>query len=183
MWSTVRHPESSKYLRAFFPVLISHWRAYLCSCFSSDGEKRFELNRAVAPAALMFAPWSSIRVHKLDIPTGRYPPAVHPRFSQQHQRFTTLDKFRRVQIKSRKMHNKDVRCQQLFCSYWSALLTDMHTWPAWFQTTGAFCCWIFARQNMYFWSHKQPRLIPLCDGHFLHLLFSIIWVSWTKSII
>lgn len=111
----------------------------------------------------MFATHSSVQIHKLDKTTGRSP-ALHPQCSQQHQRFTTLDKIRQVQIKSWKMHNKDVRASSatvLLCR--PALVTDMHAWPAWFQTTGAFCYWVLARQSLYFLSHKPPRLNPLCD--------------------
>lgn len=137
----------------------------------------------------MFASHSSVQVHKLNKTTGRLlqfihiHSAVHPQYSQQHQRFTRLDKFRQVQIRSWKMHDKDVRSSSATILLCRPALTDLHAWPAGFQATGAFCYWMFARQNLYFLSHKPPRLIPLCDGHLLHLLFSIIWVSWTKSIV
>jgi len=144
----------------------------------------------------MFASRSSIQVHKLDsfrikqswkIPSSSAS-AVFPSVTEIHH----AGPIQSSPNKTIKICNKDVRSSAANVLLCRSALIDLHYWLTYksnlhgFETHGHFAAeglpgrvW----QSMHFLSHKTPRLTPLCDGHLLHLLFCIIHISWTKSII
>lgn len=151
------------------------------------------INPLIVPAALMFASRSGVQVHKLDsfrikqswkIPSSSAS-TVLPSVTEIHHTGP-------VQIKPGKCIMRMSGLQQqlfgsadlllLICTYWLMYKPNLHG----FKTHGHLATqhllgrvWL----SMYFLPHKPSRLIPLCDGHLLHLLLSSMWVSWTKSVI